>query len=681
MKISLNSKFLSGPYGGGMRFANFMREFLTRKGVEVVNTLENEDIDLILHINPFPDLAMGASAYSYLDAYKYKKRHPNTVIVERVNECDERKGTNYMNKRLVAAAHKSDFVVFIASWLRPLLLKAGLDEKKPWRVILNGADKKVFNTDEKEFWDGKNKIRIITHHWGDHPNKGHVVYKKLDELLEQEKYRDLFEFTFIGRIPKGFEYKNSRTLEPLSGAELAKELKKHHVYITASENEPAGMHHIEGALCGLPLLYINSGALPEYCQGYGLEFSESSLKEKLVEMRERYLEFAERIKSYDKTADKMAGEYLKLFRELYAKREQFAPSDKGFSIRKYIPEFLKYPLITLYILWKCLVRGSKASTITLNLAGVLPSPGSKKIIHGGKVKLLALRERFGDSWKNFNLAYFASSGLPFAPKIWLKIYRFFGIKTVWNQNGVAYPAWAGDEAERINSLMKPMHLADYVIYQTEFTKKCSDRFLGEYSGPSEILINPIDTEKFKPNPTAQPVEPFTIIMSGHHFESRERLEVSLEAVREVRRNGVNVRLVVGGNTQDLPEVDWIEIVGKFSQDEAPKLYHKAHILLHLKNLDPCPTWVLEALASGLPVVGLSNGGMPELVDEKSGVLVSAPENFEKFEYPTAKQVAEAIIKVRDNLQEFSKSARDRSLKFNKEIWLKRHEEIFNKLLQ
>ncbi|HEY4528224.1 MAG TPA: hypothetical protein VJJ48_00150 [Candidatus Paceibacterota bacterium] len=313
MKISINSKFLEGPYGGGMQFANFMKDFLTSHGVEVTNKLEN-NVDIILHVNPFPHLTPDASSYSYLDAYEYKLKNPKTIIIERVNECDERKGTTYMNKLLVEASNHSDFVVFIANWLRPLLLKEGLPEDKPYKVILNGGDHKIFNTQDKEFWDGKNPIKIVTHHWSDNPNKGSDVYQALDELLSDSKFGELFEFTYIGRTNVSF--KNSRVIAPLSGQELVRELKQHHVYITASRNEPGGMHHIEGALCGLPILYINSGALPEYCGGYGLEFNKDNLRERMLEIRERYQEFKDKIITYPNTAEKMGLEYLNLCQEL-----------------------------------------------------------------------------------------------------------------------------------------------------------------------------------------------------------------------------------------------------------------------------------------------------------------------------------------------------------------------------
>ena len=351
------------------------------------------------------------------------------------------------------------------------------------------------------------------------------------------------------------------------------------------------------------------------------------------------------------------------------------------NIRRYIPKFLKYPLVIIYILFRCIARGLPDKKVALNLAGVLPNASSDKIIHGGKVKLLYLREYFGDTWKRFNLAYFVSSGLPFAPVIWIRIYKLFGVKIVWNQNGVAYRAWAGEKTSLINSLMKPIHEADYVIYQTEFTKRCADRFLGKFMGPRTVLINPVDTKQFSPPSFSLPIEPLTIIMSGHHFESKERLKMSLEAVRELIKRGIEAKLIVIGNTQELPKEKWLEEIGKFTQRDAPGLYHRAHILLHLKNLDPCPTFVLEALACGLPVVGLANGGMPELVDQKSGILIATPENFEKFQYPTPDEIVVAIIKIRENLQDFSLNARKQSLKFDKEIWLKKHEGILKNLCQ
>ena len=64
-------------------------------------------------------------------------------------------------------------------------------------------------------------------------------------------------------------FKSSNYIEPLQGSDLADELKKRYIP-NSSINEPSGNHHIEGAQCGLPLLFINSGGVAEYCKDYGL---------------------------------------------------------------------------------------------------------------------------------------------------------------------------------------------------------------------------------------------------------------------------------------------------------------------------------------------------------------------------------------------------------------------------
>jgi len=326
MKISFNVKFVKGPYGGGMQFANFLRDYLVNNNIKVIDHLNHDDIDIILHISPF---LTESSSYSFWDAFLYKIKNPEAVIIHRINECDERKGTKHVNKMLALANKYSDYTVYIASWLQPLLERAGIDPNKPWTVIHNGADQTIFNRQNKTFDFFQNrKLKMVTHHWGASYLKGHDIYKKIDELLERDVFKDKFEFTFIGNYPKDIIYKNITILEPLSGKELANELKKHDIYITASRNEPAGMHHIEGIMCGLPILYINSGALPEYCSEYGIEFNEHNLEEKLFEMYENYHQYLKKIENYKFTSNRMGERYLGLFRDIYLKREKFIYNKK-----------------------------------------------------------------------------------------------------------------------------------------------------------------------------------------------------------------------------------------------------------------------------------------------------------------------------------------------------------------
>lgn len=314
--MSINSKFFDGPYGGGMQFANFLQVYFEKNGVKVVNTLKDDDIDIILHVSPFPHLAK-ASSYSYLRARAYKLTHPRCRIIHRVNECDERKGTTHINAWLLRAAKTADVVVFISTWLKDLFLSHGLSPHKETVVILNGANTDTFYPAVHSEDRSRKPLSIVTHHWSGHVMKGHDVYKKLDDLLAHEKFSRLFTFTYIGNLPANIQYKHTQLLPAASGKALANELRKGDIYLTASQCEPAGMHHVEGALCGLPLLYRNSGALPEYCNGFGVMFSGENFQEKLLEIRDVYNELKRRMSTYSHTADHMAQEYLALCQRVH----------------------------------------------------------------------------------------------------------------------------------------------------------------------------------------------------------------------------------------------------------------------------------------------------------------------------------------------------------------------------
>ena len=136
----------------------------------------------------------------------------------------------------------------------------------------------------------------------------------------------MFEFTYIGNLPKNFEFINSTHLSPLSGLSLANEIKQHNIYITGSINEPSGNHHIEAAQCGLPLMYIDSGGIPEYCEGFGSEFNLENIEEILLNMIKNYQSKFENMKNYSRNSLYMSLEYEELFLELFKNKKEIVAS-------------------------------------------------------------------------------------------------------------------------------------------------------------------------------------------------------------------------------------------------------------------------------------------------------------------------------------------------------------------
>ncbi len=318
MIVAIGHIVQHGPFGGGNRFVVSLADALEVAGHTVRFDLNSDDIDLILMTDPrsrSPNVSFaGAAILRYL-----AQRNPRALVVHRINECDERKGTKWMNWRLRTANYAADATVFIASWLREL--DVWRDESES-TVILNGADTNIFHTNGHVPWDGKEPMRFVTHHWGGNRMKGFDVYERLDAMMSESQWLGKLDFTYIGNLPDGAAFQNATHIPPLDGPELGAELRRHHAYVTASVNEPAGMHHIEGALSGLPLLYRNSGALPEYCEGFGMPFEPETFETTLDKFHTGFLHFAGRLPQYDNTAEKMCAGYISFFEDLVARRDK-----------------------------------------------------------------------------------------------------------------------------------------------------------------------------------------------------------------------------------------------------------------------------------------------------------------------------------------------------------------------
>lgn len=323
MKIAINFRIQDGPWGGGNRFVEALVAALRARGYTVCHALRDPDIDLILLMDPrwrHPSVTFTPGAILRYLLFT----QPRALVVHRINECDERKNTHSINALLRRANYCADHTVFVGSWLKKLALWRG--EPNPHSVITNGSDAHLFNPRGGKLWSRECVLKLVTHHWGGNWMKGFDIYQRLDEMLEEPSWKGRIEFTYIGNLPEGFVFKNTRHVPALDGVALANELRSHHAYITASINEPGGNHQNEGALCGLPLLYRRSGCLPEYCEGFGVAFDETDFELRLQQLIDQYEEWSAVMPAYSHRADRTCANYLALFEELIKSRDQILAS-------------------------------------------------------------------------------------------------------------------------------------------------------------------------------------------------------------------------------------------------------------------------------------------------------------------------------------------------------------------
>jgi hypothetical protein len=143
------------------------------------------------------------------------------------------------------------------------------------------------------------------------------VYEAVDRLIAEGRLPDT-QLVVIGRWPADIQWKTAELHPPTHGPDLARKLRTCHAYITASTWEPCGMHHVEGAQCGLPLLYhADGGGINEAGEKYGIEFRDDVVGA-ITAMRQDYGRKREQVLDQMPSGDRMCIDYAAVIQRLLA---------------------------------------------------------------------------------------------------------------------------------------------------------------------------------------------------------------------------------------------------------------------------------------------------------------------------------------------------------------------------
>lgn len=313
MKIAFNRKVRRSPWGGGAHFATVLEDYLAKVGHSIVHNLE-EGIDVIIMLDPRQE----EGGFGIGEIIEYKERCPNVRVLHRVNDTDYARGLKassgddraYLEPLIMWANRYADQTVYISKWVQGHYQERSREWTKPMSVgvvIANGCDTTFFYPKtEREL---HKPLRLVTHHWSQNKNKGLDLYERIDKLIAAGAP---LEFTYVGRPCDGFHPKHTTVIAPLYGEALGDELRKHDVYVTAARWEACGSHHIEGAACGLPVVYHNDGGgVVELCKRYGEGINDvSGFKDALTKVKKNYRSYAASAESADLSSDTMCEKYL-----------------------------------------------------------------------------------------------------------------------------------------------------------------------------------------------------------------------------------------------------------------------------------------------------------------------------------------------------------------------------------
>jgi len=182
----------------------------------------------------------------------------------------------------------------------------------------------------------------------------------------------------------------------------------------------------------------------------------------------------------------------------------------------------------------------------------------------------------------------------------------------------------------------------------------------------DVIPNGVELDKFHPAETDQRSDILKLVTVGR-LSVTKRVEMLIDAVEILHKDGCKVHLaIVGGGQmqQQLKQIvlekslgDIVEITGRISAENMPQFYRQNDIFISASMQEGMSNAMLEAMASGLPIITTCCEGVEELIAD-NGLVV---------EQANAEEIAKTVRKLADDRQahkQMSIAARRQAEKFN-----------------
>lgn len=233
----------------------------------------------------------------------------------------------------------------------------------------------------------------------------------------------------------------------------------------------------------------------------------------------------------------------------------------------------------------------------------------------GRVQVLHIMANSGWSWHLFTV-----------PAVWIAAAR--GVPVVLNYRGGEAETFFRSSFRWVRPTLAK---AAVVLVPSGFLKEVFQRF----GVATRIVPNIIDIGRFRPRTRqhdAAIAAPHIIVT--RNLEPIYDIATAIRAFARLHSINSLARLTVAGSGPELGRLvdlagelgvaEAVVFTGRLDNEDMAALYQQADIMLNASLADNMPISVLEALASGVPVVSTDVGGVAHLVEHgKTALLVPA----------------------------------------------------------
>ncbi len=194
-----------------------------------------------------------------------------------------------------------------------------------------------------------------------------------------------------------------------------------------------------------------------------------------------------------------------------------------------------------------------------------------------------------------------------------------------------------------------------------------------FNGRTKVVSNPVDTSTFSPSPRRLELKKklgfskFTVIHAGRLAEERN-IDIIIKAVAAAKETIPEIELVIAGGgshekklrslARSLGLENSAKFLGVLSKPYLAEAYNASEVFAITSTADTQSLVMMQAMACGLPIIGVRARALPEYIHRENGILIAPGD-----EKALAKKII-FLYKHKDIQKKLGKGAREYSLQFS-----------------